>query len=361
MGVKKFVVNIEGDYVDSYIYSGYLILVDANYMINIFKWERVFSDAFSGLGQLGSITFQNLLKDGRKKIPDFQLSTVTIRQSSLAAARVFVQDVGVWPSDINVYSNKLYVSSEKGLSAWDLDYRTGGLSGEIKIYGEMSFTISPNSFGRLAFAAGKEGVFTFVPVSKFAVSRDVKQIISGSCLDLDWQSTLLSASMENGVVEAAFVEMPLKAEFDKEKDFFSAVKEVKKNKPQLNCRKEIQSSWIGGDKKYSFFNSGVLEVQHFSRDEPKVINTFALNEKVLRARTAAFGTVVETEEKLYALVGTSKQELAVESIGWRVFPRAKNYANQLHVIHEERIEITIIESVESNDFGFDPEMIDLRG
>lgn len=49
MSINKFTINIEGDYVDSYIYSGLLILVDIDYKLTIYKWEQLFNQGLSGL------------------------------------------------------------------------------------------------------------------------------------------------------------------------------------------------------------------------------------------------------------------------------------------------------------------------
>ncbi len=361
MSAKKFVVNIEGDYVDSYIYSGLLMLVDMDYRINIYKWESLCAQASSGINILQKISVDRLLSDSRNKVPGLNVSEVTITKRMLNSARLFTHKIGVWPSDISVYSNKLYVSSECGLSIHDFDYKTGVLSGESKIFDEMCFSVSPNSFNRVAFAAGKEGVFTMVPLAKMYGKKDVKQLVSGTCVDIDWQSTLLFATMDKGVVEVAFNKMPNKKSFVNKKDFFSEVKKTKLSKPDVSVHGDIHSSWIGGNKKYYFYESGLLVVEAVEHDEPRSELNIDLSEKVIRARTAAFGTAVETDKNLYALIGSTKTLFAEEPISWRVFPRAKNYANQLHVVQGDRVEIVIIESTPDNVLGFNTECIDLQG
>lgn len=361
MSAKKFVVNIEGDYVDSYIYSGLLMLVDMDYKINVFKWESLCDQAVSGIDILQKLRIDNLLKDSRNKVSALNVSEVTITKKMLSSARLFTHEIGVWPSDISVYANKLYVSSECGLSIHDVDYRTGVIGDESKIFDEMCFSVSPNSFNRVAFAAGKEGVLTMVPLAKMYGKLDVKQLVSGTCVDIDWQSTLLFATMDKGVVEVAFNKMPEKKSFVNEKDFFSAVKQTKLSAPDVSVHGDAHSSWIGGNKKYYFYESGLLVVETVEHDEPRSELSIDLSGKVIRARTAAFGTAVETEKNLYALIGSSKTLFAEEPISWRVFPRAKNYANQIHIVQDDRIEVAIVESTPGNLFGFDTERIDLQG
>ena len=55
---------------------------------------------------------------------------------------------------------------------------------------------------------------------------------------------------------------------------------------------------------------------------------------------APFGTVLELDKAL-VIVGTDGGILTIagEPVNWRLFDRAKFYANQLHVVYDERIEI----------------------
>lgn len=361
MNAKKFVVNIEGDYVDSYIYSGLLMLVDMDYRINVFKWEELCFQVSSGISTLQRVLVNKLLKDSRNKVSELSVSEVTITKSMLNSARLFTHEIGVWPSDISVYSNKLYLSSECGLSIHDLDYKTGVIGGESKVFDEMCFSVSPNSHNRVAFAAGAEGVLTIVPLAKMYGRKDVRQLVPGTCVDIDWQSTLLFATMDKGVVEVAFNKMPEKESFTSDKEFFLAVKQTKLSVPEVSVHGDVHSSWVGGNKKYYFYKSGLLAIETVEHDQPRSEFNVDLSEKVIRARTAAFGTAVETDKNLYALIGSSKKLFAKEPISWRVFPRAKNYANQIHIVQDDRVEVAIVESTPDNILGFDTERIDLQG
>lgn len=358
MGIKKFVVNIEGDYVDSYIYSGYLALVDAKYRLTIYKWEELFDTSVFGRDSFQAKFLKELMSDSRKPIPKNSLGEIVLSKGILAKAERCVYDIGVWPTDINIYSNRMYISSENGIFKLDLDYSSGKLGNEIKLFGEMCFSLSPNSFGRLAFAAGKEGVLTLIPLSNVYNSSDVKQLISGVCVDIDWQSTKLLANTTNGVVEASFENMPNRSDFETKKDFYTAVKEKKSIAPKISIKDQINCSWIAGDKIYSIKNDNSLNIDS---NESTIIRKMNLGSKLLRARTAAFGTIIETDDTLIALIGDDQINMASDPVSWRVFPRAKNYANQLHVIKDEHISITVIESRDNNDFGFDTEKIDTQG
>jgi len=361
VSASKFSISIEGDYIDSYIYSGFLVLVDINYKLSIYKWEELIRNGLKGVDLLKSLSLRSLMSDSRNSIPKNCLSEIVISKENLNLAKLFAHDIGVWPSDINVYSNKLFISSENGVARLNLDFKTGFLTNEIKLFDEMCFSLSPNSFGRLAFAAGKEGVFTLIPLSNFHNKSDVKQLITETCMDLDWQSTKLLAKTNQGVIEATYSHMPEQGSFDENKDFYNAVKVNKKIPPRISTNQSAQESWIAGDKLYSLKRDGGIKVINLKNDNSEFESEVFFDKKLLRARTAAFGTVLETNDELIGLIGNEKIKLADEPVSWRVFPRAKNYANQLHVIQDDRIEIIIIESTADNNYGFDTEKIDQLG
>ena len=61
---------------------------------------------------------------------------------------------------------------------------------------------------------------------------------------------------------------------------------------------------------------------------------------VVAGALAPFGTVVEYDNAL-VIVGSDLQTFTLpgEPVNWRVFPRARHYANHLHVVYEDRLEI----------------------
>lgn len=358
MSINKFTIKILGDYVDSFIYSGHLFLVDTEYQLTIFKWDEIFNTSYFCENYDQSNSLKELLKNSRKPIPKGIPYEIEIPSKILLSAKRHQYDIDVWPSDINIFANKLYISSENGIEKMDFDYHVGALTNKLKIFDSMCYSLSPNSLGRLAFAAGKEGVLTLMPMSKFYSTQDVRQLIPGTCLDLDWQSTTLVASTSMGVVEATFAPMPRKEDFDNDSDYWESVKERKKVAPSMETKSVVHSAWLAGDKIYSLYLDGRLEI----RGDEKVNNrTLDLSHNLLRARTAAFGTILETNSELIVLTGEMVEPIAKNPVSWRVFPRARDYANQLHVIQDDHISITIIESIDDNDFGFDTDRIDLLG
>ena len=357
MDIKNTIVSIEGDYVDSYIYSGFLVLVDIEYILTIYRWEDLLAKSLTGMDAFEYFNVTQLLLDSRLPFPAKIEEEYVIKKEILDTSIVTKYQIGVWPSDISIFANRLYISSENGILKMDLEFHTGMLSEAQCLFDEMCFSVSPNSYSRLAFAAGREGVFLLLPQSKNYDYRDVRQLIPNVCIDIDWQSTRLLANTIEGVVEAQFVEMPRKENYENLQDYFSVLKERRSILPSVFNRQELDAAWIAGDSVFSFDRKGKMDIKNIFGENAENVD-YSINEsKLLRARTAAFGTILEFEKSIIALIGASELNLPGDTVSWRVFPRAKNYANQLHLVKEDRIEINIIESVDRNQFGFDTENI----
>lgn len=103
MSISKFSVSVEGDYVDSYIYSGLLVLVDIDYRLSVYKWEDLISNGLKGVGLFESNSLKKLMVDSRNPIPKNNLSEIVISKENLRSSKLFSYEIGVWPSDINVY------------------------------------------------------------------------------------------------------------------------------------------------------------------------------------------------------------------------------------------------------------------
>ncbi|MGR5154870.1 hypothetical protein [Photobacterium swingsii] len=360
--MKNISLTIEGEYLDSYIYSGNLFLLDENYLLNIYKWDEVVKLALKGVSLFEQLSLTKVLKDSTEKFyAKKDKIKLAITKKDLESTLLSSLHIGLWPSDINVFANILYLSSEKGVSRYDLDYINGTLGKEFIIHDEMSFSISPNSSNRLAIAAGKSGVLTFIPQSRHLNRSDLNQFLESTCTELDWQSTVLLANTVDGVKRADYMRMPIKKEFDDDREFFQTFKDFRAFKPNVRKKESASFSWIGGDKLFSIKDDNSLTVEKLNDNSNSVTIGNLKDNKFIKAKSAAFGAVFETESNLYAMKGESLVKVHGEPVNWRVFPRAKFYANHIHIIESNFIEIGIISSCNDNAFGFEIDTIDLRG
>lgn len=355
-------LSIEGEYLDSYIYSGNLFLFDENYVLSIYKWDILIGLAVKGCNVLTHLKLMGILGDSTNaKIEDEDRTDLFISKAGLKSAFRSSIQLNVWPSDINVFANILYISSEEGVQRYDLDYREGTLGKCFKIFDEMSFSISPNSSNRVAIAAGKSGVLTFIPKNKFLNQRDVCILMESPCTDLDWQSTVLLANTSDGVKRADYIPMPIKAEVGE--NFFEKFKEFKAFRPEPKNSDMAKLSWLGGDKFYSLNHDQTISFGNIKSIESSNHRTLddCIFNNILKAKSSAFGAILETDNELFLMRDDKPKKVYGEPVNWRVFPRAKFYANHLHIITNDAIEIHIIASTVSDLLGFDADKIDLKG
>lgn len=356
-------LSIEGEYLDSYIYSGNLFLLDENYVLSIYKWDVLINLAVKGCELLDSLKLTKILENSTNAKGEDKVD-LYIDKSGLKTAFRSSIELNVWPSDINVFANILYISSEEGVERYELNYIEGTLGHNFKIFDEMSFSISPNSSNRVAIAAGKSGVLTFIPKSnKYLNQRDVSLLTDSACTDLDWQSTVLLANTVDGVKRADYIPMPIKHQCGDNDTFFNKFKEFKAYRPEPINTDIAKLSWLGGDKFYSLNNDKTITSGNIKSIES--LNTRVLDEcifnNILKAKSSAFGAVLETNNELFLMRDDEAEKIYGEPVNWRVFPRAKFYANHLHIISSDAIEIRIISSTMNDLLGFDAENIDLKG
>lgn len=350
-------ILIEGRFLDSYIYSGNLFLLDENYILSIYKWDRLVEIATSK-HHVEELEF--LLKDSSRQF-SLNINEIIISADELASAFSSNIELGLWPSDINVFANILYVSSENGVVRYDLDYQKGKLGGKFLIFDEMSFSISPNSSNRVAIAAGKSGVLTFIPRTKSLSRNDLREFDCVPCTDVDWQSTTLVTNTALGVKRADFMPMPIFKDFDIREEFYEKFREFKEFIPKINYKENAECSWIGGDRIYSLNIDKKITVESLNQKEFIASVKSNIENKVIKAKSSSFGAVLETDDSLYIIRSDEPQRVYGEPVNWRVFPRAKFYSNHLHIITDDNIEIRIISPTKNDTLGFNPEKIDLLG
>jgi len=64
---------------------------------------------------------------------------------------------------------------------------------------------------------------------------------------------------------------------------------------------------------------------------------FKIESSILAARSGSFGAVIETSSNLITVTERGCRTLANRPVSWRVFPRAKNYLNHLHVVEDDQL------------------------
>jgi len=175
--------------------------------------------------------------------------------------------------------------------------------------------------------------------------------LSGYCRDCDWQEDTLVGSSSTGAVRADYARLP--APVPGRAPDWAAINSIKAEPPRSISEvapsdSAVTFSWIGGDRVFAIDGQLELYVQplegganshgfsHLQRLSANALDTRA---QLVAIRSCVFGTIGEFGSDLY-LFSESGPQIVAEDVGrWRVFPRAKNYASQLHVIKENHLEV----------------------
>lgn len=379
MNMERISVEIEGDYLSSFIYSGVLILVDSNFFLHAYSWDDVVSAALRGVGAAERFSIASYFNNSScKKIPKIGRGRqYFVNEQMLSDCYVCSTKIGVWPSDINIYKNRIYISSDEGVDIVDFAWIRGQVASfcdSVKLWKESAFSISANDYFRLAIASGKSGVLSFVPKNREVSEHYLSQIISSTCVDCDWQNEhLIANTVNDGVNVIEFKSIPKRAEFNgSSTEYWNAVNLVKREQPAVYGigrvgGVRIVRSWLAGEK--LFYVTDEMDIGFVLQSEiDKIENVGAISsrrieheDRLVSSRTASFGTVIEFGDSLKVLGREDIYGLDNEFATWRVFPRSKNYANQLHVIRDRHISILAVEPSESEQardgYGFSVESL----
>lgn len=363
--LSKVKVEIEGDYIDSFVYSGILFLVNSDLTLKAYSWDNVFDYSLEGLGLYQKNQLKNYSR-GDVSIPDELNGTYSISDKSLAGLELCSKELDVWPSDINIYKNRFYVASEYGVDAFDFDWGKGKISkftSSTRIYDEVSFKLATSSYHRLAIAAGKSGLLSVIPDKKYARREHVRQLIDAPCSDCHWHNNNLVADTVNGQYTASYHPIPNKIDFDgTDKEYWEQVKIIKNTQPEIRKRKVINgdnivSSWFSGKGLFSVTESLKLywnNIESPTEYELVETNSELSTLKYFKAQSSPFGTVMEIGDVLKLFTGDGlHQVIAEEVVNWRLFPKSNYYLSHLHIVKDDVLSVSLFDMRPiSSKFGY---------
>lgn len=375
MTSKRITLKIEGEFVDSFLYSGTLFLVGADSRLAMYDWEAVLKNSigFNDDGDLGVFNF--LLDSRRGMATDVDgYSEISVAADQLAKYLLFDVNLGEWPTDINVYANRFYVAGENGVDEIPYDWvqKTLKIEEKFRIWNKYSYKVSANDSHRIAIASGKNGVISAFPRSGYIKKDDVSTLLEVNSNDCQWIGANLVANSLEGSYLATFPNLPDRPHGPVPQGYWKLLESTKRDLPvseQLHYdgMGRLLYSWLGGTKVFSLLDSGVIVIKDSDESDAahtdskldvlRIEQTISGLDCILSARSGAFGTVVETDAQLLSITQFGVEVIAERPVSWRVFPRAKNYANHLHVAFNDHLSISAYFNYGSegmgNKFGFD--------
>jgi hypothetical protein len=373
---------IKGDYWDSQIYSGDLMLFGADGSLSRVDWNSAIEELAASHESIRTalrvaFTDSDLFYNSRIRIvladPDIDI-IIRGKLEELAAVTVEMREM-FWTkysrtsdtpfrflsTDTEVYYNQIIAAGDEGLFSLPRSAAgTKDMLARMHKYhdGRVLQVKASNQNTAVAVAAGTDGLFEFIAKSRSEELLDDKRILAAvPCSGCDWAFK----SIFGWNSESAFL-----ASFNEEKDPRSQKKircfDKLLHQDQMfegqdfDLEDEVR---IWGSHEKVFRISGrelqVLTYQppsfdgRVKKDVNTQIHTFSRLgfqsidfdvDEVISVGTAPFGTVIELENRLVVLRSDGKvDEFPGEAVHWRVFPRSENYNNQLHIIYDDFIRI----------------------
>lgn len=377
--MSEFRINIEGNFLDSFIYSGVLITIDVDGKLCTHSWRHLINEYMKKDKQKKK--FASKLIDDRtfqgKKIKFEEDLIIELDQKFLNEHRQGTCfDLNVWTTDLDIKDNILYISSERGLEAlpfknWDygkvLDFKKlYPIWKESKVFG-----VSTGSWGRTLLAAGTNGaleVFNNVEQNqKIGLKQqDGKVVNSDVCLNCEWEVNSTLAILDQLDAQTVleyellindydFKSYEKDTEEEKEKkrkvvenipiEDISYLKEYIENGIPQSVENISKYSWfdnkklVGIDEENNYLFYDFDENQWIHKDK-EILDDFSYR----KIRQTKAGLMIETEDDcLYRKTPHSNKLLSEDISSWRVFPRSRSYLERIHIVNEDYLQVSIFD------------------
>lgn len=385
-------ITIEGQFYDSQIYSGRLYLWTFDSQILVIDWDRLIEDlnpdpdleiamqcAFGNSDYLvgdawrvfaSDRDIRNIILEKLSKLAKLPIRVNNLQKYVTQIARNYFP----FPhAAVDIFHSNLVVGGRSGLRfsrALNREIERPQMLVDIPTIG-----ISPKNF-LISLACGEEGVYEINPRNKAQSLDDMRhldyklsssrQVMKLQSNNVHWMYNSIFASGNDGKAGIAkYAAPPSKRAKQEEKiKFFSEppiietkifdekdlIADSTIERFYSNNQKKIEDdviSW-GIEDKICAVSSGTLSTYFYrpflqGEAQREYISSFELNRnmgEVVNGSSASFGYIIEMDEGLQIILSDSSTETIIgEPVNWRVFNRSKNYANQLHIIYDDRIEI----------------------
>lgn len=350
MNRKYISIKIEGDFIDSFIYSGTLFLVSANSYISIYSWDGLLSN-------ISDEQLLNFLKDCRKSLnlveDKYQKIHIKFEEEQLKEHKWGeALPLEAWTTDINVYNNCLYIADENGVYTVKFDYNRKKLAQNtrVKLWDKYAYKVSPNNNSRVAIAAGSNGIITAFPQFNRSIreSEDIKTIKIHS-YDCEWIGNNLITNSKGESHVLVFAELPEKTNDMSKDSYTNLINELKRQDPETikidnDSQGSIIYSWMAGKKLFSLLKNGEIIEKNINvlqdiKTQKATTLPLLTSSRVLAVRSALFGAVIEIGDNLFSLTESGVDPISDRPVSWRVFPRSKSYLNHLHIVENDHLAI----------------------
>lgn len=365
--VRPVTLRVPGRYWDSQLYAGRLYLFEQDGSLRTVDWDRLIDDwspendldlavesAFRRSSLLYREDFQLMLsdKDARALIVN-KFERLASRNLDLEPRRLealtIKREKNRFPfphSDSTIYDSSLYVASSEGLSSVQLHRDdpydpVGWEADRAKKRWDARILGLSASYQTLALAAGTDGLFELslradgfdnVPVPDDPIRR-----AEFNCTACSWVSYNIYGSSASAAGGLAMYRLSRVG--DRDEDY---VRQFESFIPAVQIFGTVGYSWGSQDKLCQLVDGHINVVQYARRRWRRVggLEVHAAAGVLVSAATALYGLVLEFEHEIRVLCSDgSIVRFEAEPVNWRIFPRSRYYENQLHILHDDYLEV----------------------
>lgn len=358
-------IQIEGDYVDSFVYSGTLFLLDAQMRLTSYPWNEVLNLAIKNHSAREYLL--NVFRGKRNKniqISDSQEKKLVVEKKDLENISDDSTEFDFWLTDMDIFRNTLFVSSNEGVISQGTNRTDIGDNPKFEFtdkrnnifsepvldmaIGEYSNIVSNIDFARMIVSCGDVGAYQISTKGKNSCVHDehgIYPLSSEYWIGCDLNTNIGLAVLKN---------------FSNRK-IFRFNEKIKTNKHYENHEltyhnEEDIYKILNGDvpmltnldvnNLYGFYirngeieavNSNKQKVTLSNLDNKKsgYVNDFEIVD-VIKTR---FGFITETIDSLFVECHNGKCEEFKNFTNFRTFPKAKNHNNQLHIVFDDYMSV----------------------
>ncbi|MEX8505944.1 hypothetical protein [Leptothrix ochracea] len=378
---KPIIIRIPGDFWDSHIYSSQLYLFGSDKSLQKVDWRALIAShpdfqnlSIAAHGTLvdaglfyrddSGLFLADPVVKGHVESCFSAIDGVEVEVDLNKLAKVSHRD-SPFPNlhtDCEIYHHRLYAGMPEGLFLANTDAEDGA----SKLWDAGVFGLKASeSYGQVAVAAADEGLWEFsVKFGRRDGTPSLPKVTTKNfCTSCDWgdQSVYAWSASAEGFL-ASYYTQRFRGENVPQRIFDRA---IGANELSHSAR----TFWGSHGRAYTLDDHGNLEVldydskaagkarrkseknlsvqpvavaqplQHRST-KPRSIGGQIGQRKPVAVAAAPFGTVIQFDNSLSVVRSDGElTTIAGDIVTWRVFPRSLHYANQLHVVFEDRLEI----------------------
>ncbi|PFP23492.1 hypothetical protein COJ96_24115 [Bacillus sp. AFS073361] len=334
-------LRIEGEYWEFLIKYNKLFLWNLIGEVEIYNWEEILRDTSIKYGDSIYSLYNGSMKNKifiEKDINCFNRDNNDIYLSKNYLERYLEKKV-LTPNEevitsINSFNDNLIINTDDGLFISFLD----NMERFEKITDMPFYNISVGTYGRVAFAAGEEGIFELLLPPNHnkdykGYKENFRNVIKKHSNKTSW--------VKNNIYSSSYLEEFIlnprnlnKKYYDENQIFKHSVNEEK-----------AKVTWVNNNKIYRKLNSSTLEevtVLDLGAGElsfkSRILNFQVWKGEIISGAGTAFGTIVECENAMVIIFkDTSVLNIPGEVVRWKSYRSNERYSNILGIIYEEEL------------------------